>query len=259
MYSDTNNFFQSIETENSSLNELCSNLETEVTRLNIQVTDLEKALAKQKKFHRTFAEDVVTAENSRIADFKQEKRGLIEENKSLKKTNRQLSKDADFYKKAYDELTKEEEATASAIPHRKSPKTPRLSASLLTSASALTSASTQPTSPATFRGTISIADCTHKSSKALSKISERLMLENKKLKSKIETLNVTIRMLKKKNQQLENFKKKVDNKKLKFSQDSDELALLIDSTEQTNEEVFTPEILAKLGELSRYKFPLSSE
>lgn len=248
MDSDTNSFFQSIEAENKSLNERCSNLETEVTHLNIQVSDLEKALAKQKKFHRKFAEDAVTAENSRVVDFNQEKRGLIEENKSLIKANRQLSEDVDFYKKAFEELTKEEETTGSAIPHRKSPKTTDISALASTS-----------TSPATSRASISITNCTHKSSKVLSKISEKLMLESKKLKSKIETLNATIRNLKKKNQQLENFKKKIDNKKLKFSQDSDELALLIESTEQTNEEVFTPEILAKLGELSRYKFPPSSE
>lgn len=258
MDSDTNSFFQSIETENNSLRELNTNLETEVTHLNIQASDLEKALTKQKKFHRKFAEDAITAENSRVADFKQEKRGLIDDNKSLIKVNRQLSKDVDFYKKAHEELTKENETTDSAISYRKSPKTTRLAAS------ASTSASTQLTSPAllpraTLPGSISNADCKHKSSKVLSKISEKLMLENKKLKSKMETLNATIRVLKTKNQRLEDFKQKVDKKKLKFSQDADELALLIDSTEQTNEEVFTLKILAELGELSRYKFPVSSE
>lgn len=82
------------------------------------------------------------------------------------------------------------------------------------------------------------------------------MVENKKLKSKIDGLNATIRSLKVKNQKLENFKKKIDNKKLKFCQDSNELALLVKSTEQTNEEIFTPEILAALGELSKYRVPL---
>jgi len=52
------------------------------------------------------------------------------------------------------------------------------------------------------------------------------------------------------------FKKKIDNKKLKFSQDSDQLSKLIDSTKTKNKTTFNPEILAKLGELSEYKVEL---
>lgn len=88
MDSNMASFFQGIEAENTSLTELVSNLQTEVSRLNAQVSDLEKALDKQKKFHRKYAEDVETAENNRIADFKLEKRSFVEEKKTLINENR---------------------------------------------------------------------------------------------------------------------------------------------------------------------------
>lgn len=86
----------------------------------------------------------------------------------------------------------------------------------------------------------------------LSQLSDKLIVENKKLKVKVEGLNATIKILKSKNVKLENFKKNIDNKKVKFSKDSDELALLVKSTETKNKTVFNPAVLAKLGELSVY-------
>lgn len=89
-----------------------------------------------------------------------------------------------------------------------------------------------------------------KSSRVLAKVSEKLFIENKKLKLKVTTLNSTVGILKKKNKQLENWKSKTNNKKLKFSQEIDELELLADSVRTKNKHTFNPEVLAKLDKLS---------
>lgn len=239
MDSNMDNFFQSLGAENDSLTVQVSSLEAEIFRLTQQFTDVEKALEKQKKFHRKYAEDVVVTEKLRIQDFKEEKRSLIEQNTLLIKENRQLTIDSTFYKKAYEELANEVEPASISQSNLRTASNSSFSASV-PAATSVTDA-------------VNSSKCSHKSSKVLSKISEKLLLENKKLKVKLENLNATIRILKSKNQKLENFKKKIDTKKMKFSQDSDELAKLVESTKTKNETTFNHEVLAKLGELSEYK------
>lgn len=245
MDSDMNTFFQKIQAENNKLTELVTDLEGEVFRITQQCGQLEAALAKQKKFHRKYAEDMVTTEDNRTADFKEEKRSLVEQIQSLTKVNRQLDKDLDFYKKAYQELCieDEEERTASKRQPVKNTSQRRASAENITT-SVASMANVQ----------IKLSECQHKSSKVLSKMLEKFMMENKKLKSKVESLNSSVRILKAKSQQFENLKKKINNKKLKFVEDSNELTLLVDSSQRKNKLIFTPEILAKIGELSKYKF-----
>lgn len=250
MESNIDNFFQSIEIENNSLTDHVTTIETENFRLNQQVVDLEKALEKQKKFHRKYAEDVVVTENLRIQDFKEEKRTLIDENKSLIKANRQLTKELTFYKKTFEEMTKADELSSNPPTNQRTPNKSRKSASA-PSPPTITSRMTKSTATSMMNATDSSQtnafERSHKSSKVLSQISEKLLAENKKLKGRTETLNATIKILKSKNQKLENFKKKIDHKKLKFAQDSDELAFLVNSTESKNKTTFTPEILVKLG------------
>ena len=84
----------------------------------------------------------------------------------------------------------------------------------------------------------------------MSKANNKLFEENKMLKLKICKLSATIAIIKKKNQQLENFRSKINNKKAKFCQDSDELARLVDSTQiKKNKNTFNPEALTMLGRL----------
>lgn len=252
MYSDRDTFFHSIETENNRLTIHVSNVEAENFRLIQKVADLEKALEKQKHFHRKYAEDVVISESIRHQDFKNEKLSLVEQNKSQVQTIRQLTKDLSFYKKAFEELVKEDE-TDSTCSNKRTTRTSASSSSppARLSTSALKSIPSRFTSAVTSSQKNS-SECNHKSSKVLTKIADGLLMENKKLKVNANSLNATIRILKTKNQKLENLKKKIDNKKLKFSQDADELEKLVNSTGKKNKTTFTPEILVKLGELSKY-------
>lgn len=245
MDSDMNTFFQNIQAENNKLTELVTDLEGEVFRITQQCGQLEAALAKQKKFHRKYAEDVVTTEDNRIADFKEEKRSLVEQIQSLTKVKRQLDKDLDFYKKAYEELCIEDkkESTTSKRQPEKSTSQRRASAENIATSV-----------PSMANVKVKLSECQHKSSKVLSKMTEKYVIENKKLKSKVDSLNSTVRILKAKSQQFENLKKKINNKKFKFVEDSNELAVLVDSSQRKNKSIFTPEILAKISELSKYKF-----
>lgn len=245
MDSNTDNFFKSIETENKKLIEEVTNLESEIFRISQENTDLKKALEKQKKFHRKYAEDVVATEKIRIQDFNEEKSSLNEQNKNLCKENRQLKIDLSFYKQAYEELAKEQEIGSSSESSRRnstllsaspSPRPMRM-AKVLKSTATTTSASETPA-----------CECTHKSSKVLSKVNKKMFDDNKKLMSKISTLTTTIAMLKNKNKQLENFRKKIENKKGKFLQDSEELERLVASTRKKNKETFNEEALARLRE-----------
>lgn len=244
MDSDMNTFIQAIQAENNRLTELVTDLEGEVFQTTQQRGQLETALAKQKKFHRKYAEDVVTTEDNRIADFKEEKRSLVEQIQSLTKGKRQSDKDLDFYKKAYQEVCIEDEKE-STMPRRQP---------VMNTSQRRASAENKTTSVAPMANMQINTECRHKSSKVLSKMLEKYVMENKKLKSKVESLNSIVRILKAKSIQFENLKKKINNKKLKFIEDSNELALLVDSSQRKNKSIFTPEILAKMGELSEYKF-----
>lgn len=215
MDSNMNQFLKNIESENSILHEQVNSLDSEVFCLKQQVSELEKALEKQKKFHRKFAEEVDATERLRTQDFKEERSVLNNRIKLLVNEKRQLSIDCTFYKKSYEELIKEKESNVRAVARTKSP-----------------------------------AAVSERSSKVLSQLSEKMLAENKKLKVKVEDLNKTIRILKSKNLKMENFKKKMENKKSKNLQDSQELGRLVKSTETNNGIVFNPVVLAKLGQLS---------
>ncbi len=214
-----NQYLKNIESENSVLHEQVNSLDSEVFSLKQQVSELEKALEKQKKFHRKFVEEVDATERLRTQDFKEEKSGLNNRIKSLVNEKRQLSIDCTFYKKSYNELIKEKESID------------------------------RSNDRATAR-TKSPAVVSERSSKVLSQLSEKILAENQKLKVKVEGLNRTIRILKSKNVKLENFKTKIENKKSKNFQDCQELARLVKSTETNNGSVFNPAVLAKLGQLS---------
>lgn len=203
-------------------------LEAENNCLMERVNQLEKTLDKERKFHRKFSDDIAASEAVRHADFRKEKRDMVEQNKSLAKENRQLKKDKDFYKNEHDKLAKEEKS-----------KQP------------ITASSSKATRRSASQANVSnVCTCTHKSSKVLSAVNTKLFEENKKLKFKINNLNGIIAILKKKNLQLENFRTKVDNKKAKFCQDSEELARLVDSSLTKNKHTFNPEALVMLGRFS---------
>lgn len=266
MDSSMETFFESISTENNSLTTQVNDLESERINLSQRVIDLEKALDKQTKLHRKYVEDVDVTEKLRIDDFKVEKRNLSEQIKLLTKQTRQQTKDLDFFKNAYEEVVKENDniafyktayeelikenqgssnssrttrASPQAVPSRPFPK------------------SLAETSPAllatTLTSKLSSSGGRHKSSKVLSQLSEKLLMENKKLKIKVDNHNETIRVLKAKNKKLESFKQKIDKKKLQFCHETEELKNLLKLTERKNKTTYTPEILAELGELSIYK------
>lgn len=266
MDSSMETFFQSIVTENNNLTTQVNDLESERINLSQQVIGLEKALDKQTKLHRKYVEDVAVTEKLRIDDFKVEKRDLTEQNKLLIKKNRQLTIDLDFFKKAYEEVVKEndniafyktayEELIKENQLHQPSTSSRTTRASLQAEPSRPFPELLAKTPSAVLATTSkrSSSDSKHESSKVLSELSEKLLIENKKLKIKVDKLNETIRVLKANNKKLETFKQKIDNKKLQFRQDTDELKNLLESTEKKNKTTFTPEILAQLGELSIYK------
>jgi len=108
-----------VENENTQLRDLLKDKEDENQRLFEKISFLEKALDKEKKFHRKFADEVAATEAIRIADFKKEKKSYVEEVKALRKRTAQLTKDVAFYKMAHEELAKNETATTSSSPKKK--------------------------------------------------------------------------------------------------------------------------------------------
>lgn len=236
---------QNMEIENIQLNDSLRDLEAENDHLMEQVNVLEKALEKEKKFHRKYADEVTVTEAVRNEDFRKEKRTLVEENKSLVKQNRQLKKDMEFYKKAHEELSKEDESTVTNLSNaaKKMHGHPAP-----TSSSKSTRRSFTAESQTILNCSLQV-DCTHKSAKTLTKVNEKLFVENKKLKMKISNLSATIATLKKKVKQLENFRNKIDNKKTKFCQDTEELERLVASTQKKNKYTFNQETLLMLGRL----------
>lgn len=169
MDSDMEHFFNSIESENNVLTEKVTNLENEVLYLTQKDFELEKALDKQKSFHRKYAEEVEATEKIRIKDFKEEKRTLNEQIKVLVKQNRQQNIDCSFYKNAYEELAKEKEVADHCNERTANKTTTSPSTPLKT---------TKTTKTTTIRN--DKPERKQKSSKSFSQISEKLLLENKK-------------------------------------------------------------------------------
>lgn len=253
-----------LENENYQLIERIAEIEAENHRLCEEKSALLKELEKQKTFHRKFSDDVIESERVRNEDFKSEKRSLIEENKALIKENRQLVKDVSFYKKAYEELLNAKDLDNTKNLNQRPAKveakldiertkvkpvyTPRASQRRATTSTSPTTSTSLLVSTSTRN---QLEECTQKSSTEFVKISEKLLIENKKLKLKNDKQSTTIQLLRKQNRQLETFKDKMTKKKLKFSHEADELGALIESTKLKNKNVFTPEILCKLAEFSQ--------
>lgn len=211
--------------------------ETENSYLTDRINALEKTLDKERKFHRKFSDETAASEVLRNRGFQNEKRTIIEEKKSLVKENRELKKERDFYKNEHEKLTNEEDTTVHSFSEL---------------AVERPSTSSKTTRRSTSRAIVAKeCMCVHKSSKVLSTVNKKLFEENKKLKLKMNTLNATIAILKQKNKRLENFRIKVDAKKAKFCEDSEELARLVDSTLKKNKHTFNPEALTMLGSLKK--------
>lgn len=245
-----------VEAEHSILIDKSIELENEVTRLSHQNEELQKALEKQKTFHRNYADEVNAMEKVRIQDFKAEMRSLTEQNKNLIKTNRQLNIDVSFYKQAAEELSAESEIACNMQSKLNSESNMKLqvSTSSPVTTKKVTKRSVKTVATATSRPEsiprVSLAcECKHTSSKVLTKVNDKMFQENKKLKSKISNLSATITVLTKKNKQLENFQKKIDNKKFKFEENSAELQLLVESTKKKNKHTFNAEALKMLREI----------
>lgn len=227
---------ENIGSRNDHLEETLRDLQTENEFLVEKVNMLEKKLDQEKRFHRKFADEVCVTESTRLEDFRKEKRLIVEANKSLTTENRRLKKDAEFYKKAHEELTKEAAC--------ESPK------QLKTLPQETPPSSTRSTRSSESRTVEHLqVNCTHKSSKVLSKVNAKLFQDNRKLQLKVGNLNATVAMYKKKNQQLENYKKKIENKKVKFLEDSDVLDGLVKSTQNKNSDTYNSDVLKMLGNL----------
>ncbi len=249
--------FDSLESENVSLTNCVEEMEADNFRLSEQVTALEKTLEKQKSFHRKFVDDVVESERIRNEDFKSQKRSLTQTNKSLIDQNRQLNKDVSFYKGAYEELVKEENSVETTSSNQRPAKKRLMSSEMEDNPSQSKRFSTRlaVTSTQALSSTISTiiqgqADNKRMSSKKLSKISEKIFSENKKLKLKVNNLSATILLLKKKIRKLESNDEKTTKQKSKVERQVDELTLLVDSTKIKNKNTFNAEVLAKLNTFS---------
>lgn len=114
MNSSMDKFMSDMECENNQMHDSLREKKAENRYLLEKISLLEKALEREKKFHRKYAEEVADTEAIRIANFKKEKQSYIVENKTLKKINSQLVKDVGFYKMAHEELANNESVVATA-------------------------------------------------------------------------------------------------------------------------------------------------
>lgn len=256
------NIHQKLESENCELIERLKEFEAENNHLKSEVGALQKSLEKQKKLYRQFSTDVIETERIRNDSFKSEKRSMTEEIKSLTKENRQLQKDVSFYKKAHEELTNEQKQEGTAHIEHPNQRSPNIRSEFtethLTRSSTRKQSKTanEPISAPASKccsapQVIFQSECKHNSSRALSKVNEKLFIENKKLKLKINSLSANVQLFKTKNRQLENFKTKMTNKKWKFVQDGEEIERLVESSKRKNKDIYTPGILLKLDELCK--------
>lgn len=253
MEANMDSFLDNIEAEHNSLTDQVNNFETEVFRLSHENEQLQKALQKQKQFHRNFADEVAAMEKVRIRDFNEEKRSLSALNKTLIKENRQLNIDVTFYKQAHQELVNRSEAASSSQLCQRTASNSSLPASppplrVRVTRKTTKSAATATSEPENISYRSAVCVCKQTSSKTV-KNSTKMFEEIKKLKSKISTLSTTIAMLKKENKRLESFRIKIDNKKLKFQDDSVELERLVRFTKKSNKNTFNAEALSMLKKI----------
>lgn len=209
-------------------------LEAEKHSLLHQIKQLENGLDKEKKFHRKFVEDVIQSEELRNLDFEKQRKELLEENKRLLAVNRQLTIDKTFYKTSYDSLIDDEDRTK-----------PNQSKETATSSDSVSNYSTANESvPAP-------SSSQRKKTKTISKLSEQMFDENKRLKLRTTKLSRDNALLRLKVKQLENFKNKIQNKKVQQEKYKNELQNLLESTRRTNGQIFNSVALSKLADLSR--------
>lgn len=248
-----------------SEDEQVTDFEIERGNLFQKVEALEKQLDRQKQFHRKFADDVIVSESIRNEDFAKEKRDLVEQNKELRKENRQFKKDVSFYKAAFEEVLKEDESAKQKKPDQIRDKSSSLEY-IATTSIGLTVASVSASSfLPELESNVRVSSCAASqtdsvrslrikskphSSRVVSKIAEQLLLENKKLKEKVASLNTTVGVLKRKNKQLDNFQTKVEKKEIDHSKEHLELEALVASTKKTNKDIFNTKALAELEQLA---------
>lgn len=230
---------RNVERENQEMRESLRDLEADKQHLHDKTILLEKALEKEKKNHRKFADDVTEIEKIRNADFKKEKHEYVEENKSLRQKTKQLAKDVEFYKKAHEELAKVVQSTVQPT----ATNCPEPSNTI----------ESNPEDPEQRASNYRRSNKHQDSSKKVVKINLMLYEENKKLQSKIKDFRSTVSDLKKKIKQLESVRNKIDNKRNKFCQDSEELQRLVDLSRKKNRDTYTPEVLSMLGNLAKNK------
>lgn len=230
---------RNVERENEEMHESLRDLEADNQHLHNKIIMLEKALDKEKKFHRKFADDVTETEKVRNSQFKREKHEYVEENKSLRQNNKQLAKDVDFYKKAHEELAN---AVQSTVVQSTATNCPVPSNTIESNPEVPEQASNYHRSSKH-----------QESSKKVIKNNAMLYEKNKKLESKIKDFRSIVSDLQKKNKQLENIRNKIDNKRSKFCEDSAELQRLVDLSRKKNRDTYTPEVLSMLGNLAKNK------
>lgn len=284
-----NVFLQNVENENDQLHASLEDSTTESRRLQYENKLLKHELDKQKAFHRNFAEEVTATETLRSEEFNRAQQELIETNRSLNNLNSKLVKEVEFYKSAMEESTHDQSMSSIFVDtlrskitslekdlekqnnfHRKyvqeadanesvrkrdlqkekrelkneNASFKKLNRTLLDDVGfykkALESSSQGLTSQ-------SLALSYSLPSKIINE--KKLFEENKKLKLKILELTSIVASLKKKNKEQESLVKKIDNKRLKFEKDSEELKQLV----QTNKDTYIPEVLNMLLNLAKNK------
>lgn len=202
-------------------------LEAEKHSLTQQIKQLENGLDKEKKFHRKFVEDVIQSEEMRNLDFEKQRKELLEDKKRLLAENRQLTNDKSFYKTSYDSLMREEDLKNKNHSNRTH------STSIPDSLS-----SNYSTANESARESVSLPSINQqKKSKMISKLSEKIFEENKKLKLRTKKLTRDNASLRLKVKQLENFKSKIQNKTFQHEADKNELQNLFESTRRTNGQI----------------------
>lgn len=220
----------------------------------VERKELESALNKAKKFHQKFVDDVIQTEEIRNQEFYIKKRDLIAVNKRQNAQIRELSKDKSFFESTCNALLKEKEVSCTSISQSTEPQE-----------------SMPPSKRSTHRTTQIKSSC----SASKFKISTKLFDDNEKLKEKLAKLSKSNTSLRLQVKKLENFKKKIENRReqqvrvstnlqimstlLSFSlfsiittgRRSASTGCLLQSTTRTNRQIFNASVLSRLDQFNR--------
>ena len=197
-----------------------------IEQLENELTSLKRALEREKAGHRKFVDNALESEEILKREFAKQIQDLKKENVHLTKSNRQLTKDVQFYKQF--------------VPDEEEPVDPatQLASHQASQAVKTRASSVQKEERAASSGT----------SKGRNRVGGKLYEENLKLRGKVSCLQGEKRVLKTKVKSLENFKANVKKKRTEYEQDLDELKMLTASRKK-NKDTFNQAALAKLGEL----------